>query len=427
MKNANRHTFGAALVALGAAWLAGNASAQDSAPRAVAKPVKSGAATATTPQLPPSVALQNSEQHELVLPGGVARIAIADPTVADALVLKANGKNAHGSLLVTGKRPGQTNMLVWFKGQAQASSVELTVAASANASPAAAVLPPAALSGSVQVDVKIVEFSKTALKQMGLNFGVSRDNQFRFGTFAPSSLNSASFTPGGISAEASSPISSAFNLLGLSGSINAHLSILQGNGMARVLAEPALVAQSGHSASFLSGGELPIPVAQGLGNVTIQYKPFGIGLAVTPTVLGADRIALKVAPEASDLDFSNAITVSGTSVPVILTRRADTTVELGDGETFVIGGLVGKNTISNVNKVPLLGDLPVLGTFFKTLNYRSEEKELVIMVTPRLVRPIARDARLTLPGEGRENPDGAAWLPHVTGALIGDSLPGFSK
>jgi len=118
-----------------------------------------------------------------------------------------------------------------------------------------------------------------------------------------------------------------------------------------VLASPSLTALSGQSASFLAGGELPIPVAGGLGTTTIMYKPFGIGLTVTPTVLAANRIALKVAPEASEIDYSNAIVSEGVSIPAITTRRADTTLELGDGESFVIGGLVSRTTRSNVSKV----------------------------------------------------------------------------
>ncbi|NVL89310.1 type II and III secretion system protein family protein, partial [Escherichia coli] len=115
----------------------------------------------------------------------------------------------------------------------------------------------------------------------------------------------------------------------------ADLSLLESNGMARVLAEPSLVALSGQSANFRAGGEIPIPVPQALGTTTIEYKPFGIGLTVSPTILSENRIALKVAPEASDLDFSRGVTLNGATVPAIVTRRADTTVELGDGESFV--------------------------------------------------------------------------------------------
>ncbi|HEY1104223.1 MAG TPA: type II and III secretion system protein family protein, partial [Burkholderiaceae bacterium] len=128
-----------------------------------------------------------------------------------------------------------------------------------------------------------------------------------------------------------------------------------------------------------------------------------------------------------DLDYTNAVNIGGSPVPALLTRRADTTVELGDGESFVIGGLVSKSTVSSINKVPLLGDLPVIGAFFKNLNFRTEEKELVIIVTPRIVRPLARDASLAaLPGAGADAPDAPVWTPYLLGARS-RTFPGFSQ
>ncbi len=197
--------------------------------------------------------------------------------------------------------------------------------------------------------------------------------------------------------------------------------------MARVLAEPTLVALSGQSASFLAGGELPILEPQGLGTTTITYKPFGIGLTVTPTVLAANRIALKVAPEASDLDYSNSIMLNNVQIPSITTRRADTTVELGDGESFVIGGLVSSNVVSNVSKIPLLGDLPVIGSFFRNFDYKRQDKELVIIVTPRLVQPLARNTELPLPGEREAKPHLPEWGSWLLGPVSQDPVPGFSR
>jgi pilus assembly protein CpaC len=197
--------------------------------------------------------------------------------------------------------------------------------------------------------------------------------------------------------------------------------------MARVLAEPTLVALSGQSASFLAGGELPILEPQGLGTTTVTFKPFGIGLTVTPTVLSADRIALKVAPEASDLDYSRGISLDGTQIPAISTRRADTTIELGDGESFVIGGLVSSQLSSMVDKVPFLGDLPIIGSFFRNLNYKREDKELVIVVTPRLVRPLARGTQFALPGEREAQPNLPVWGSWLLHPASPDQLPGFSR
>jgi pilus assembly protein CpaC len=282
----------------------------------------------------------------------------------------------------------------------------------------------------VQVDVKVVEFSKAVLKEAGFNL-FKQSNSFAFGTFSPSSLTS--YTGGGttsFTANTASPISGAFNLLMNWGSrgVFANLSLLESNNLARVLAEPTLVALSGQSASFLAGGEIPIPVPQSLGTISIEYKPYGIGLTLTPTVLGAQRIALKVAPEASQLDFAHAVTINGISVPAITTRRADTTVELGDGESFVIGGLIDRETASNVDKVPILGDLPIIGAFFKTLQYSQNDRELVIIVTPHLVAPIAKGATLpSTPGEQSEQRDGPVWRSFVGGVASSEDVPGFSK
>lgn len=288
-------------------------------------------------------------------------------------------------------------------------------------------------SSTVQVEVKIVEFNRSVLKQAGLNIFSTRANSngFSFGVFTPSSLRSTTFaSDGSISGEYNNPLAQAFSLLfnfGKAG-IGLNVGFLEGNGMARVLAEPTLVALSGQSASFLAGGELPVPAPQGLGTTSIEYKPFGIGLTLTPTVLSNDRIVLKVAPEASDLDYTNSLSISGVAVPAISTRRADTTVELGDGESFIIGGLVSRTTTSNADKVPLLGDIPVLGTFFKQNKYQMSEKELVILVTPHLVKPIARGTDLGpyLPG-GAEQRDGPVWRAHLLGPASGTTVPGFSR
>jgi pilus assembly protein CpaC len=176
--------------------------------------------------------------------------------------------------------------------------------------------------GVVQVEVKVVEFNKTAMKQIGINFQ-NRNGGFAYGFARPGTglPGNTGLLPGmkegNSSNEAVSPISSAFRLVfgSTKGLWNADVELLQSNGMARVLAEPTLVALSGQSASFLAGGELPILEPQGLGTTTITYKPFGIGLTVTPTVLAANRIALKVAPEASDLDYSNAIVLNNVQIP----------------------------------------------------------------------------------------------------------------
>ena len=165
------------------------------------------------------------------------------------------------------------------------------------------------------------------------------------------------------------------------------INALEQKGIARSLAEPNLVALSGDTASFLAGGEYPIPVPGSLGTVTIDYKRYGVGLAFTPTVLSGGLINMKIEPEVSQLDFSHMVTISGTSIPPLIVRRASTTVELRDGQSFVIGGLlqsVGQNSIS---QMPWLGDMPVLGSLFRSASYQKQETDLAIIVTPRLVRP----------------------------------------
>jgi pilus assembly protein CpaC len=165
------------------------------------------------------------------------------------------------------------------------------------------------------------------------------------------------------------------------------INALEQKGVARALAEPNLVALSGDTASFLAGGEYPIPVPGALGTITIDYKRYGVGLAFTPTVLSGGLINMKIEPEVSQLDFSHTVTIGGLAVPPLIVRRASTTVELRDGQSFVIGGLlqsIGQNAIS---QLPWLGDVPVLGALFRSSSYQKNETDLAIIVTPRLVRP----------------------------------------
>ena len=398
-------------------------------------------------------------QKELLISKGIERMAIADETVAGVALTRQSPNSPAARLIVTGKAAGRTTLMIWEKGQPTATVYALevrrrasTLSGSLNSMTAHQEARDAAMaaggektalidrsvvnvrSSTVQVEVKIVEFNRSVLKQAGLNIFSTRANSngFSFGVFTPSSLGSTTFSSNGsISGEFNNPLAQAFSLLfnfGKAG-IGLNVGFLEGNGMARVLAEPTLVALSGQSASFLAGGELPVPAPQGLGTTSIEYKPFGIGLTLTPTVLSNDRIVLKVAPEASDLDYTNSLSIGGVAVPAISTRRADTTVELGDGESFIIGGLVSRTTTSNADKVPLLGDIPVLGTFFKQNKYQMSEKELVILVTPHLVKPIARGTDLApyLPGGAAEQRDGPVWRSHLLGPASGTTVPGFSR
>lgn len=416
-------------------------------------------APAARPLMQRPLVLSAGTQQELVIDKGIDRMAIGDEAVAAVTITRKTPNSPAARLIVTGKAAGRTSLMVWEKGNAAATTytVEVrrrtaTLAGSTDSMTAHQQARDIALAGApektelidrssvnvrsntVQVEVKVVEFNRTVLKQAGLNLFSTRANSngFSFGVFSPSSLQSASFASNGnITGEYNDPLAQAFSLLFNFGKAGLALNVgfLEGNGMARVLAEPTLVALSGQSASFLAGGELPIPVPQGLGTTSIEYKPFGIGLTLTPTVLSNDRIVLKVAPEASDLDYTNSLSINGIAVPAITTRRADTTVELGDGESFIIGGLVSRTTTSNADKVPVLGDLPILGAFFKKNNYQMKEKELAILVTPHLVKPIARGTDLApyLPGSTSEQRDGAVWRAHFLGGYIDTPVPGFSR
>lgn len=170
-------------------------------------------------------------------------------------------------------------------------------------------------------------------------------------------------------------------------------------GLVTTITEPNLTALSGETATFLAGGEFPIPVSQGLGNVAIQFRQFGVSLAYTPTVLSNGRISIRVRPEVSELSTQGSITLNGFQVPALTTRRTETTVELGSGQSFMIAGLMSANSQNALDKSPGLGDVPILGNLFRSRDFRRGETELVIIVTPYLVQPVnAGDIKLPTDG-----------------------------
>ena len=200
--------------------------------------------------------------------------------------------------------------------------------------------------------------------------------------------------------------------------IEAFLNVLEDQGLSKTLAEPTLVALSGEKASFLAGGEFPIPVAQGGGGgggaagaqaITVQFKSFGVSLGFTPTVLGDSVINLIVEPEVSSLDPSASVTVNGLTVPGLQTRRASTTLELRDGESFVLAGLLRTDFQTNVQQIPILGSIPIIGSLFRSSRFQKGETELLIVVTPRLVKPIRPD-QVRLPTDRVADPDAAETL-----------------
>ena len=327
-------------------------------------------------------------------PNTISQVAVGNPEVVDVQVTGAR------QLMLSGKIPGSTNLTVWSRGASAPEIYRVLVADSSNTG----------YDSQVQTNIRIVEISRTTLKQFGLNFGRNTDS-ITYAVSPPGTLSGVEGGQGGFTLNSDSgflPIADAFNIvLGRSKSgFLGTLSALEGKGLAHTLAEPSLVAMSGQSASFLAGGEFPIPVQQDNNSTTIEYKEYGVRLTLSPTVLGPERIVVKVAPEVSELDFSSAVESGGVSVPGLTVRRSDTTVELGDGESFVISGLISSGMTSSVDKFPGLGDIPILGAFFKSTRFERLDKELIMVVTPHIVRPMAKGAVMPpLPGESYRNYD----------------------
>ena len=269
----------------------------------------------------------------------------------------------------------------------------------------------------VMLEVRFSEIKRSALKSIGVGMFVEGGGNNGFGAAIG---GGASLTPGGDittviplpgggTATQTVPgpgirtlgsivdsfgiLQRSFSILGLG--IDATLDALERKGAITTLAEPTLVALSGETASFLAGGEFPVPVSQGVGGggggnvaLTVEWKPFGVSLAFTPTVLADGVISLIVAPEVSSIDPTASIVINNLRVPGIQTRRAKTTVELRDGESFALAGLIRKDFQDTVRQFPILGSIPIIGSLFRSTNFQKEDTELLIVVTPRLVRPV---------------------------------------
>ena len=362
-------------------------------------------------QLEPAAATLNlvaGQQQEVRLPVAVTRLAVGDPEVADVQLTSRTG------FLITPRQGGVTSLAVWTGcGSAPRQSM-LFVQGSATAVMTGAVAEgdvTGLIPSQVQTDIRFVEVNRTKLKEIGVSILGTASNNTLFGSpgAAPGSV-----PVGGVgSISPNLPLSgSGFNIVwgGGSSKFLGALNALENSGFAYTLARPSLVAISGQSASFLAGGQFPVPIpSTGSDSLSIDYKEFGVRLSLTPTVVSKDRILLKVAPEVSELDFNNGISIAGTTVPSLNVRRTDTSISLANGESFVISGLISARNVSAVDKFPGLGDLPVLGAFFRSSSVDREERELLMVVTPRLVQPLAVDASLPeLPGEALRNYDPSA-------------------
>ena len=273
-------------------------------------------------------------------------------------------------------------------------------------------------SDQVMLKVKIVELARSELKRFGINWeSVINAGNFVFGLArGRDAVNSVGQLIR--SADGDNSVLAGWRNGNLS--VNAVIDALENDGLVSVLAEPTLTTRSGQQASFLAGGEYPIPVPGNDGVVTIQYRQFGVSLQFTPVVLSKDKISLTVLPEVSALSQQNAITGGdfGT-IPSLTTRRASTTVDLGTGQTFAIAGLLRSDVNSNNSKVPLLGDVPIVGSLFQTTEYGNDQTELVILVTPYIVKPVDNEKQLATPLDGYTPPtDGERIL---LGRLHGES------
>lgn len=380
------------------------------------------------------------------------RISIGDPTIVDVSGISPT------RVLATAKKTGSTEIIVWDEqdfsqaidvtvtadvaglreqlqkafpnSKIEASASEDSVVLSGTISSLDAAQQAAALaapygknvinllevSGNQQVmlQVRVAEVSRSVATQLGVNFGFT-DGTTRFGSnvgqVAPFGFTGVG-DQGGVELGIPTLLNSNVTLFG-TGQIGQtafayFISALRDNNLMRILAEPNLVAISGQEASFLAGGEFPIPVPQsGTGNnttITIEFKEFGVRLNFVPIVLGDGRIRLKLAPEVSELDFSTAVRFSGFVVPGLTQRKVITTVEMQDGQSLAIAGLLNQTISANKSATPLLGDVPVLGALFRSVRYAKKETELVILVTPRLVSPLASNRAGPLPGEHWRDP-----------------------
>ena len=279
----------------------------------------------------------------------------------------------------------------------------------------------------VSLHVKIAEVSRDFTKKVGFNllagsggflFGQGRSDAltFELNPLTPSNPNDirAVIKP----VTGGSTLAYAGRFLGLD--LEAALDLAENDGLVTTLAEPNLTAISGETASFLAGGEIPIPIAQGSSNtISVEYKQYGVSLAFTPTVLADGRISMRVRPEVSQLTSAGSVTLGGFTIPALSTRRTETTVEMGSGQSFMIGGLLQSSQNNSTDKAPFLGDLPILGALFKSNNFRRNETELVIIVTPYLVRPVSAN-QIALPTDGYRAPTDAQRL------LLGQTFDGKS-
>lgn len=416
------------------------------------------------------IELITGKSKVLESPASIKRITLAQPEIADVQVLSPR------QIYLIGKNPGTTNATVWGAGEKMIAILDIkvfpdttslkekiyemapnekdikvtashdsliisgTVSNTANLSQVIALAKSYAPKDKqekanlinllevggvhqVMLEVRVAEMSRTLLRRLGVNFSYIPNGS---NTFGISLLKNLVTLPDkgwpGNPLAVSNNVSAAFQFLTANATWTGFVDALKENGLTKVLAEPTLITTSGRPANFLAGGEFPIPVPQGgLSNtITIDYKTFGVGLAFTPTVLSNDKISLEVKPEVSELDFTTAVAISGYVVPGITTRRVSTVIELGDGQSFAIAGLLRDELRETISKYPVLGDIPVLGALFRSTSFQKSETELVIIVTPHLVKPVDM-AKQTLPTDQYIEPNDFEF--YLLGSLEGGNEP----
>ncbi|MGH9466192.1 MAG: type II and III secretion system protein family protein [Terriglobales bacterium] len=401
----------------------------------------------------PAVALDLAPHHSLLLSSRepLERVAMADDTIAKAIVVSPH------QLLVEGKSPGEVSLLVW-SGAVEPRTYnvhvaldptplqqelagfyprqQLRVTSSGNALTLTGTVPSAAMAKQVLnvaasfapkivndltvdpapdpeevlLQVRFAEVDRSAVTQLGANLlstAPAMVGSIGTGQFGPPANVTApapsQSLPGTVSGTAAAfALNDLLNvfLFSRSANLGVLLQTLQQKDLLQILAEPNLVAMDGQQASFLAGGEFPFPVVQGEGvvnNVTIQFKPYGINLHFTPNILPDGTIELKVMPEVSSLDYSNAVTMSGFVIPALTTRRASTELELKDGQSFVIAGLLDNRLTKVFSKIPGLSSIPILGKFFESSNTNKSRTELMVVVTAHLMRAGAPSPTLRMP------------------------------
>ena len=397
------------------------------------------------------IQMETSQSRLVDLEQPVSRVVISDPELADVQVISPR------QILLNGKKPGMTTLILMSSGGRNIFyDLEIIVGISQIREKLAMLIPQSKIvvmgardgviisgevtdleemntalavvkaytdqvtnllkvggSQQVQLEVRIAEVSRSAVRKLGLNF-VSSGNATYAGSFTGRGAGTDTGRPTILDA-----FQVAVDIRG--GTLGGILSLLEGKGLAKTLASPTLIAMSGQEASFLAGGEFPIPVAQQLQSTTIEFKEFGIRLRFIPTVIGRETISMRVMTEVSNLDFTTAVNVGGLAVPGLTTRRADTTVQLKDGQAFAIAGLLSDRVVSTVDKVPFLGSLPLIGALFRSIEYRREETELLIIVTPKLAQPILATNVPPLPGEDQSFDPGNLRL-FLLGAMRGQEI-----